>query len=171
MKKRAMLPSSPEFVFIDFDFNSLQLDSLFFARQLVRRAPFTFLRKMTAASVRTANALRANFSTVVASSAGAASGPCASPSERTYPSRNEPKSPLHIDAGARHRTARAGWPGRAQHKNTRRQRIERAQMSDLPEARQVAHSIDNVVRRFPFGLLMTSAPSIGAAVVVVAFLE
>src|SRR6266576_5661622 len=65
----------------------------------------------------------------------------------------EPKARLISLAAPGVKLHQTRGPAEQQHKNARRQRIERAQVSDLPEACQMTHRIDHVVRRFPFRLV------------------
>ncbi len=144
-----------EFVLVNFDFDSFQLNNLFFARQFIGRAPLHFLRgKRRRHLLESPGALRRKFL------------------QRRNIQRRRGVRPLRLAIGIvrirrepepEARLIPLAAPGielhqprrsaKQQHKNTGGQRIERAQVPDLPEARQMTHRINNVVRRLSFRLI------------------
>src|SRR2546427_673450 len=145
----------PEFVLVNLDFDGFQLHSLFLARQLIRRTPFHFFRgkgrrhlleppdaffgklfeDRRIQSRRSVRTLRFSIGIV------------------RIRRKAKPKARLITLAASRIELHQPRGAAQQQHQNSGRQRIERAQMSDLPEARQMPHGIDNVVGRLTFRLV------------------
>src|SRR6266403_5121795 len=139
-----------EFVFVNLNFDSLQLDNLFFARQLVRRAPFYFFRgKRRRHLFESPSTLRGKFFKHRSIQRRPSVWPlCLAIGIVGIRREAESKPRLVPLAASRVELHQPRGPAQQQHENARRQRIKRAQVSDLPEARQMAHRINDVVRRF-----------------------